>query len=79
VSVLAQAELRAQLVPLIAAAARGELFDSRFYDAALWRAVARFVSTPFGGFGQVASLEAESMGRVNSAMLQREAKRRRVS
>jgi hypothetical protein len=78
VSLLARAELRAQLAPLIAASARGELYDSRLYDAALSRVVARFISTPFEGFGQVASLESESMKRVKSAMLQREAKRRRV-
>jgi hypothetical protein len=39
---LLRAELRVQLTPLAAAAARGELFDSRLYDAALWRVVARF-------------------------------------
>jgi ankyrin repeat protein len=46
-SLLARAELTAQLAPLAAAAARGELFDARFFDAALWRVVARFALEPF--------------------------------
>jgi ankyrin repeat protein len=39
-----RAMLRSQLVPLIAAAARGGHFEPRLYDAALWRVVARFAA-----------------------------------
>jgi ankyrin repeat protein len=39
---LLRAQLVAQLTPLAAAAARGELFDARLFDPALWRAVARY-------------------------------------
>jgi hypothetical protein len=78
-SLLARFQLRAQLMPLAAAAARGELFDERLFDAALWRVVARFVTASIGGFGQVTSLKSESRAEVVSTVLQRDAKRRRVS
>jgi hypothetical protein len=39
---LQRARLQIWLVPLMAACARGDIFNARFYDAALWRLVERF-------------------------------------
>lgn len=39
---LRREELAAQLAPLLAAAARGQVFAARLYEAALWRLVGRF-------------------------------------
>lgn len=41
---LERALVRVQIAPLLAGAARGQIFAARLYDPALWRLVARFVA-----------------------------------
>jgi hypothetical protein len=48
---LARAELAAQLGPVMAAAARGAVFDPRLLDQRLWRVVARFAEASLGSRG----------------------------
>jgi hypothetical protein len=51
---LERAELAARLTPLMAAAARGAVFEPRLLDARLWRVVAHFVDAAVGGRAQAA-------------------------